>query len=360
MQNLRKAVCALLALVVVFSLAGTVRGAETPDAYISRMISYYLHYQEDAKGEIDTLLDYIRELDPETGDTWEKIMDSWSYNNTFLEIAEESLPDGLPQDDSLCILVLGFDLKDDGSMKEELVDRLVVALTSALKYPNAYIAVTGGETSEVKGVSEAGQMAAWLQERGIAKERIIVENKSYSTTQNAINVYRILSGSYPQVDTVALISSDYHVPWGSTMFTTVAHYQAGFYGGREIRLAAGAANVTGTRMDTLSTQAQGISQITGVTLDNTVPPEPSDDLPLPEETKLTPDRSGWNWGFDFGFDFGAEEAEPEAEAEEAPEARPNYLPYALALGVLGVIVYMFLPKRPSKRKRRKKPKIDLS
>lgn len=352
MKWMGKPLSILLALALVCALAVPAGAAEDPKAYIQRAISYYLHYQEDAKGEIDTLLDYVKTLDPETGAVWEKILDSWSYNNAFLEISEESLPDGLPQDDSLCIVVLGYDLKDDGSMKEELVDRLVVALTSALKYPNAYIAVTGGQTSEVKGISEAGQMAAWLQERGIPQNRIIVEDKSYSTTQNAINTYRILSGSYPTVDTIALISSDYHVPWGSTMFTTISHYQAGFYGGREIQLAAGAANVTGTKMDTLTIQAEGISAITGITLSDSVPPEPSGDLPLPEETKITPDRSGWEW--DFGF------AQTPEEAQTGGETTPDYLPYALVLVLLAAIVYLFLPKRPSKRKRRKKPKIDLS
>lgn len=355
MKWLNRAVSALLMLALVLSLAVNAGAEEDPQAYIQRAISYYLNYQEQAKGEIDTLLDYVKTLDPQTGTVWEKIMDSWSFNNTFLETTEDALPDGLPQDDSLCIVVLGYDLRDDGTMKEELVDRLVVALASAMKYPNAYIAVTGGETSGVKGVSEASRMAAWLQERGIAKNRIIVENQSYSTTQNAINVYRILSGSYPSVDTVALVSSDYHIPWGSTMFTTISHYQSGFYGGREIKLAAAAANLTDTKMDTLAIQAEGISAITGITLSDGVPPEPSGDLPLPEETKITPDRSGWSW--DFGLDF----EEPAAEAGEAvPEARPNYLPYALGIGAVAGIVYLLTPKRPSKRKRRKKPKIDFS
>lgn len=357
MKFVKKGFCLLLALGLVFSLALSAGAAESPKAYIQRAVSYYLHYQEEAAGEIDTLMGYVKTLDPETGAVWEKILDSWSYHHTFLDVAEEALPDGLPQDDSLCIVVLGYDLKDDGSMKEELVDRLVVALASALKYPNAYIAVTGGETSEVKGVSEASQMAAWLQERGIAKSRIIVENKSYSTTQNAINVYRILSGSYPSVDTIAIVSSDYHITWGSTMFTTISHYQSGFYGGREIRLAAAAANLTNTKMDTLTIEAQGISDITGIPLDDSVPPVPSDDWPLPEETKITPDRSGDSgWSWDFGFDL----VQTEETGEEGTEEKANYLPYVLGAAALALIAYIFTPKRPSKRKRRKKPKIDFS
>lgn len=49
------------------------------------------------------------------------------------------LPDGLPDTDELCIVVLGFQLNPDGSMRDELINRLNVALRSAEKYPNAYI-----------------------------------------------------------------------------------------------------------------------------------------------------------------------------------------------------------------------------
>ena len=67
---------------------------------------------------------------------------------------------------------------------QELADRLNVALASAEKYPNAYILCTGGGTASKNAkVTEAGQMAQWLTDRGISQERIITETvKAYGCT----------------------------------------------------------------------------------------------------------------------------------------------------------------------------------
>ncbi len=72
------------------------------------------------------------------------------------------------------VVILGFQLNPDGSMKDELIERLKVGLKSAEKYPNAYIVCTGGGTAaENAEATEAGEMAKWLEEQGVAKERII-------------------------------------------------------------------------------------------------------------------------------------------------------------------------------------------
>ena len=47
-----------------------------------------------------------------------------AIRNTDMNVNVDVLPDGLPNDDSLCITVLGFALNDDGTMKDELVGRL--------------------------------------------------------------------------------------------------------------------------------------------------------------------------------------------------------------------------------------------
>ena len=51
-------------------------------------------------------------------------MEYWDYVNTDMNVNVDVLPDGLPNDDSLCITVLGVALNDDGTMKDELVGRL--------------------------------------------------------------------------------------------------------------------------------------------------------------------------------------------------------------------------------------------
>ena len=110
-------------------------------------------------------------------------------------------------------------------------------------------------------------MATWLQNKGIARERVLVDNKALSTTANAENVYEILNKSYPQVDTVAVITSDYHIYWGSALLAAVANYESGYRGGNAIKVAAGAVCYTGKTWDTRQLQAMGISEISGIAFD---------------------------------------------------------------------------------------------
>ena len=287
---MRKLVCLVGVLLLLLNVSLSAR-AETEDVepYIRRMISYYRYYQEQAGVQIDTLLDYIQSLDPGKGALWKKIMDSWSWVNSEMEVNMSILPDGLPEDDSLCIVVLGYGLNGDGSMKQELIERLQVALASAKKYPNAYVLCTGGQTANAPGVSEAGQMGSWLLSAGLEKSRLILEEQSLSTAENAQNSYGLLSRNYPQVRSIAVITSDYHIRWGCAMFTTVRHWEV-TRGGRDLELVGNAVCDTGNAdYDSMDSQALGISQITGVDWEEeTAPPlEPTVAAriaPEPEET----------------------------------------------------------------------------
>ncbi|MBQ9661678.1 MAG: YdcF family protein [Oscillospiraceae bacterium] len=169
---------------------------------------------------IRALLEELKAADPELGVLWEGIMDYWMEISADLPLYPGVLPDGLPEDDSLCIVVLGFQLMYDGDMAPELEGRCEIALASARKYPNAYIVVTGGGTAAGNhSATEAGVMADWLIGQGIRPERIIVEDRSMTTDQNAVFSCAILAEEYPQIKEVAIVSSDYHVALGSMMFT---------------------------------------------------------------------------------------------------------------------------------------------
>ena len=139
--------------------------------------------------------------------------------NDGLTVHEDILPDGLPETDELCIVALGFQLNPDGSMREELTERLRVVLKSAEKYPNAKIVCTGGGTAaENENATEAGKMAEWLAVNGISPDRIRVEDQSQTTAQNAMFTLNLLEENCPQVHQLVIVSSDYHIATGVLLF----------------------------------------------------------------------------------------------------------------------------------------------
>ena len=173
-----------------------------------------------ACGERDEeALSALSSVDPALGEKWTHIMDLWEAPVTI----SDELPDGLPGDDSLCLVALGFQLNPDGTMREELIGRLNVVLAASEKYPNAFIACTGGGTAaEDETATEAGRMAEWLEAHGIDPARLIVEDRSLTTAQNAIYTFDILEEKYPQVAQIAIISSDYHIATGMLLFSAEA------------------------------------------------------------------------------------------------------------------------------------------
>lgn len=271
----RKWLAAVLALVMILSMAGTVSADEPRDAddCIQQLINYYYHHADAAATDIDCLLYELTEIDPAKAQVWSSIMDYWRYVNTDMTLYNGVLPDGLPQDDSLCIVVMGYALASDGSMKKELVGRLETALASAQKYPNAYIVCTGGGTAKNdKTVTEAGQMAKWLIQKGVVKERIIVEDQAMSTVGNALNTCAILSADYPGVTHLALVTSDYHLARSCLLF----YAQAALTTTEDVPalcVAANAAYKTGRAgSESIESQAENLSQLSKIPISGM--PEP--------------------------------------------------------------------------------------
>ena len=99
----------------------------------------------------------------------------------------------------------------------------------------------------------------------VAESRLIVEDQALSTTQNAANTYKLLTSAYPQVKTLAVVTSDYHVACAGVLLQVWSDYQSQVNGAPALNVAAGASCATdtpvGDRM--LFSQAWGIAQITG-------------------------------------------------------------------------------------------------
>ena len=224
---MKRFVCMLAALVLltacVPSFAKDVPEQDDAAPVIEDLILYYGCYGEEAAEEIQALLGALNEKDPSRGKLWESIMEYWRYVNTDLVIHTEKLPEGLPGDNSLALVLLGVSLNPDGSMREELIGRLTVGLACAEQYPNAYVVCTGGATAkENRDVTEAGQMGAWLLEHGLEESRLILEDRSLSTIENAQYTLDVLRKEYPQIVSLAVVSSDYHVARASLLIETVS------------------------------------------------------------------------------------------------------------------------------------------
>ena len=203
-------------------LGGQAIGAagKTAQDLIEELVVCYGAHGAQADAAVNSLLEELSAQNAQLGEKWTAVLDLWrSVQSPDLPIHEGILPDGLAQTDELCLVVLGFQLNPDGSMKDELVERLKVAKASAEKYPNAYIVCTGGGTaSENPEATESGRMAQWLVDNGIAENRVLVEDRSLTTAQNAIYTFELLKEKCPQVKELAIISSDYHIATGMLLF----------------------------------------------------------------------------------------------------------------------------------------------
>ena len=199
------------AMIACACLPALAENSPSAQDLIERTVVSYAAYGERDAAALEELV----AADPALAEKWGRIMDLWETPVTV----NAELPDSLPGDDSLCLVVLGFQLNPDGTIRPELEERLKTALTASQQYPQAFIVCTGGGTAaENPDATEAGRMAEWLETNGVDASRIIVEDRSLTTAQNAIFTFDLLAEKAPQVNRIAIISSDYHIATGVLLF----------------------------------------------------------------------------------------------------------------------------------------------
>ena len=102
-------------------------------------------------------------------------------------------------------IVLGLAL-ENGKPARDLLARLNTAQAYLEQYPEARLILTGGN-ADASGRTEADVMHDILAERGVSKDRMIVEDRAESTKANFRNAALFIDPNDP----VVLISSSYHM-----------------------------------------------------------------------------------------------------------------------------------------------------
>ncbi|SNT23537.1 YdcF family protein [Rhodococcoides kyotonense] len=182
--------------------------AAPQDANVPALQAFYRNASGDQQGRDDALV-RLGALDTELHAAVERALG-------IIAASAESPIDYAPVYDGprTAIVVLGFGLEGDGSMRGELVDRLTGAAAAAKAAPESPVVVTGGNPQN--GIAEADAMREWLVDNGIAAERVHVENKANSTVQNAQLSQPILASLDAQ--SVVLATSTNHIRRSTSNF----------------------------------------------------------------------------------------------------------------------------------------------
>lgn len=117
------------------------------------------------------------------------------------------IPSNLPKNSHHYFVVLGYALGKNGQIEQTMKDRLNLTLKAARKYPKSKIMVAGGVPQ--KGVTEAAAMKKWLIAKGINKNRIVKEDLSTNTVENALFAIRDLNSD--KATSATLITSASHM-----------------------------------------------------------------------------------------------------------------------------------------------------
>lgn len=111
--------------------------------------------------------------------------------------------------DEDAVIVLGCAVSGDRPTRP-LVRRLDAAIKYTEKNPDALIVVSGGKGTEER-ISEAAVMSEYLIAHGVSGEKIILEDKSTSTSENFKFSKELLDSRFGADYSVAAITNDFHI-----------------------------------------------------------------------------------------------------------------------------------------------------
>ena len=129
----------------------------------------------------------------------------WTALVAVVAYKEYTIP--APTGDTQAIIVLGAQVKADGSLSLQLQWRREEALRQYQQHPQL-IVVCGAQGSN-EPAPEAHVMRDWLLAHGVPSDQILMDDASFNTRQNLENARKVLPND---VESVLIVTSKYHLP----------------------------------------------------------------------------------------------------------------------------------------------------
>ena len=143
------------------------------------LVQYYVYSGIQNDSFDKKTLETLRELNPT------KTAQLEADFKVIEDIRSQEVPTEIKQyEDNHLFVLLGYALDEDGKMQETMENRLNYALDLLEKNPTSKIILSGGVPK--KGNTEASVMNEWLLDKGIDKERIIIEGLATDTVENSL------------------------------------------------------------------------------------------------------------------------------------------------------------------------------
>lgn len=108
----------------------------------------------------------------------------------------------------MVVILLGNRMNDDGTISDIQKERLEMLLKIDQQFDVYRYILSGGMPNQLAGISEAEGMYNYLVEKGMDPNRLIKEDKSYSTVDNA--KYSVPIAKELGADVIMVCSSSYH------------------------------------------------------------------------------------------------------------------------------------------------------
>ena len=131
---------------------------------------------------------------------------AWCALVAFVVVMEKSVPAAAPED-TRAIIVLGAQVKEDGSLSLQLKWRLDKAVEVYTAWPQP-IVVCGAQGTD-EPTTEARAMRDYLMQCGVPEADILMDETSFNTRQNLQNARSLLR---EEITRVLVVTSDYHLP----------------------------------------------------------------------------------------------------------------------------------------------------